>query len=49
MRGLTLIVVVAALATAPAASSRTHESATPTGRIAYAPRFYPKDNWEISP
>jgi Tol biopolymer transport system component len=48
-----LIVLVAALATAPAGSSETRgTSPKPTGRIAYAPRFYPKDdrisdNWEI--
>jgi Tol biopolymer transport system component len=49
--GRTLLVAVAVLATAPAGSSGTDE-AGPTGRIAYAPRVYPKDqrigdNWEI--
>jgi Tol biopolymer transport system component len=53
MRRLMLMAVVAALAAAPAGSSGTHEtSPKPTGRIAYAPRVYPKDprigdNWEI--
>lgn len=48
-----VIVFVAALATAPAGSSGTSETGPkPTGRIAYAPRFYPRDdrisdNWEI--
>lgn len=48
-----LVAGVAALAAAPAGSSGTAEtSPKPTGRIAYAPRFYPKDsrigdNWEI--
>jgi Tol biopolymer transport system component len=53
VRALTLTLVVAALAAAPAGSSGTREtSPKPTGIIAYAPRFYPKDdrisdNWEI--
>jgi Tol biopolymer transport system component len=48
-----LIGIVAALGVAPAGSSETREtSPKPTGRIAYAPRFWPKDqrigdNWEI--
>jgi Tol biopolymer transport system component len=49
--GRTLLVAVAVLATAPAGSSGT-DAISPTGRIAYAPRVYPKDqrigdNWEI--
>jgi Tol biopolymer transport system component len=51
VRGRTLLVAVAVLATAPAGSSGT-DATGPTGRIAYAPRVYPKDqrivdNWEI--
>jgi Tol biopolymer transport system component len=46
-----LLVAVAMLATAPAGLSGT-DAVSPTGRIAYAPRVYPKDqrfgdNWEI--
>jgi Tol biopolymer transport system component len=53
VRGLILIVLVAALAAAPAGSSGTREtSATPTGKIVFSTRFWPKDerivdNWEI--
>jgi Tol biopolymer transport system component len=48
-----VLVPVAMLAAAPTGSSGTHvTSPKPTGRIAYAPRYYPKDDrivdsWEI--
>jgi Tol biopolymer transport system component len=43
MRGLTLLIAIAIFAAASAGSTSTG----PTGRIAYAPRFLPTDNWEI--
>jgi Tol biopolymer transport system component len=47
-----LIALVAALAAAAGPSGTRETSPKPTGRIAYAPRFWPKDdrigdNWEI--
>jgi Tol biopolymer transport system component len=43
-RALTLALLLGLLPAAPAASK---QQARPPGRIAYAPRFLPKDNWEI--
>ncbi len=53
MRRLTLSILIAALGLAPsAASAPSRALAPPEGRVAYAPRVFPKDqrivdNWEI--
>ena len=42
------MLVVAALAAAPASAETRETSPTPTGRIAYAPRFNPKEIFTVS-